>query len=70
MYKLSTTDKSLSVKIESTYKPLSSAAKILDINKGDKTEEAYLVIVQDNEEVLKNKKIRLFYYPDINNKKV
>ena len=69
VYKLSTTDKSLSVKIESTYKPLSSAAKILDINKGDKTEEAYLVIVQDNEEVLKNKKIRLFYYPDINNKK-
>ena len=67
VYKLSTIDKSLSAKIESNYKPLSSSAKILDINYGDKSDEAYLVIVQNNEEVLKNKKIRLFYYPDINN---
>ena len=69
MYTFSNKARSLAVQIDSTYKPLSSAAKILDINKGDKTDEAYLVIVQNNEEVLKNKKIKLYYYPDINSKK-
>ncbi len=69
VYKLSMMDNGLSVKINSSYKPLTASAKILDINYGDKSDEAYLVIVQNNEEVLKNKKIRLFYYPDINNRK-
>ena len=67
VYKLSTDNKSRSVKIESRYKPLSASANILDINVGDQSDEAYLVIVQNNEEIVKNKDIRRFYFPDINN---
>lgn len=69
VYKLSAMDNSLSAKVNSSYKPLSASAKILDINFGDNTDEAWLVIVQNNAEALKNQKIRLLYYPDINNKK-
>ncbi|NLB81793.1 MAG: hypothetical protein GX800_09365, partial [Clostridiaceae bacterium] len=69
VYKFSNAARSLAVQIDSTYKPLSASAKILDTSKVDKVDEAYLVIVQNNEEVLKDKRIRLFYYPDINNKK-
>jgi hypothetical protein len=69
VYRFSNANRSLAVQIDSTYKPLSASARILDINQGVIADEAYLVIVQNNEEVLKNKKIKLYYYPDINSKK-
>jgi|LSQX01.3.fsa_nt_gb hypothetical protein len=67
--KLPTSNKSLLVRFDSSYKPLSAAAKILDIDLGDESDEAYLVIALNNEELLKNKKMKRYYYPDINTKK-
>lgn len=69
MYTFSNKARSLAVQIDSTYKPLSASARILNISKVDKVDEAYLVIVQNNADILKNKKIKLYYYPDINNRK-
>lgn len=69
VYTFSNKARSLAVQVDSTYKPLSASARILDISKVDKVDEAYLVIVQNNADILKNEKTKLYYYPDINNRK-